>query len=279
MYCDLMDKFIGRGSSIVCRPLQIVSPCNPSQKLPIAPSGASSSPPTVTCNTVTTMSNRVRCPKCEQPPTQVGQFWICPQHGQVPPERPFIPLKIFLSYGHDANEELVRQIKADLEKRGHDVWFDKSGIKELGIMHGDDWRRAITDGIVGRHVLSFLSKHSIRDPGVCLDEISIAVGVNRGNIQTILVESEQEVKPPATVSHIQWLDMHDWRDRRGAGDVVWEEWYRGKFAEIVQVVESDKSQRFAGEIEKLAGYPQADLIGRSHFCAVAKGVLRAALAA
>src|ERR1700751_2269931 len=69
-------------------------------------------------------------------------------------------MRIFLSYGHDANEELVRRIKADLEKRGHDVWFDKSEIK-----FGDDWRRQITDGIIGSNrVLSFLSKHSTRNP-------------------------------------------------------------------------------------------------------------------
>ena len=96
-------------------------------------------------------------------------------------------MRIFLSYGHDSNEELVRRIKADLEKRGHDVWFDKNPEKEKGIRPGDDWRRAITDGIVGSHrVLSFLSKHSTRDPGVCLDEIAIAIGVKGGNIQTIL---------------------------------------------------------------------------------------------
>src|SRR6185295_15268397 len=107
------------------------------------------------------------------------------------PAQSISPLRIFLSYGHDANEELVRRIKADLEKRGHDVWFDKSGIK-----FGDDWRRAITDGIVGSNrVLAFLSKHSTRDPGVCRDEIAIAIGVKGGNIQTILVESEQEVQP------------------------------------------------------------------------------------
>lgn len=76
-------------------------------------------------------------------------------------------MKIFLSYGHDANEPLVKRIKSDLEARGHDVWFDKSGIKA-----GDDWRRAITDGIVGSDwVLSFLSRHSTRDPSVCLDEL------------------------------------------------------------------------------------------------------------
>lgn len=38
-------------------------------------------------------------------------------------------MRIFLSYGHDANEDLVRRIKADLEERGHDVWFDRSEIK------------------------------------------------------------------------------------------------------------------------------------------------------
>jgi uridine kinase len=46
---------------------------------------------------------------------------------------PHFKMKIFLSYGHDENEELVRLIKADLEKRGHDVWFDKNEIK-----FGDD---------------------------------------------------------------------------------------------------------------------------------------------
>src|SRR5436309_124758 len=96
-----------------------------------------------------------RCPKCNHALTKVGEFWICPQHGQVSLEEPFARLRIFLSYGHDPNEELVRRIKADLEKRGHDVWFDKNEIK-----FGDEWRRSITEGIVDSHrILSFLSKH------------------------------------------------------------------------------------------------------------------------
>lgn len=190
----------------------------------------------------------IHCPKCDHALTHVGQFWICPRHGQVSLESPDTPLRIFLSYGHDSNEELVRLIKADLEKRGHDVWFDKGEIKA-----GDDWRRAITDGIAGSHkFVSFLSKHSTRDPGVCLDEIAIGIGVKGGNIQTILVESETEVKPPASISHIQWLDMHDWKERRAAGESAWEEWYQAKLAEIVRVVESEESRRFAGEIETLS---------------------------
>lgn len=192
-------------------------------------------------------NNPALCPKCHRPLTQVGQFWICPRHDQVSLERPFAPLRIFLSYGHDANEELVHRIKADLEARGHDAWIDRSEIKA-----GDDWRREITDGVVdSNRVLSFLSKHSTRDPGVCIDEIGIALGVKGGNIQTILVEGESEVRPPPSISHIQWLDMHDWKEHRAAGEAAWEAWYRAKFDEIVAVVEGDESRRFAGEIEDL----------------------------
>jgi WD40 repeat protein len=156
-------------------------------------------------------------------------------------------MRIFLSYGHDSNEVLVRRIKHDLELRKHDVWFDQSKIKA-----GQDWRRAITEGIKDSDgVLSFLSKHSVRDPGVCLDEIGIAVGVKGGNIQTILVESETEVKPPPTVTHIQWLDMRDWKSRHESGGDDWVKWYAEKFAEIVAVLESDTTRRFAGEIQQL----------------------------
>ncbi|MFH0783078.1 MAG: toll/interleukin-1 receptor domain-containing protein [Pseudomonadota bacterium] len=196
------------------------------------------------------MPEIIHCPKCGQLLAQVGKFLICPEHGQVTMEKPFVPMRIFLSYGHDGNEELVRLIKAELERRGHDVWFDKAEIK-----FGDDWRRTITDGITGSHrFLSFLSKHSTRDPGVCLDEIAIAIGAKGGNIQTILVESEQEVKPPPSISHIQWLDMHDWKEQQAAGGAGWESWFQEKVAEIVRVVESEESQRFAGEIKALEDY-------------------------
>jgi WD40 repeat protein len=159
-------------------------------------------------------------------------------------------LRIFLSYGHDENEELVRLIKTDLEKRGHDVWFDKNEIK-----FGDDWRRSITDGIVESHrILSFLSKYSTRDPGVCLNEIAIAIGVKGGNIQTILVEGEKDVIAPSSISYVQWLDMHLWKEKRMAGREVWEKWYEEKFREMISVIESEESLRFAGEIETLSGY-------------------------
>ncbi len=214
------------------------------------------------------MTNEPICPECSSEHvvfSKKRKLHVCEDCGHTfPAEKPSVPLRIFLSYGHDSNEELVRRIKADLEQRGHDVWFDKTEIKA-----GDDWRRSITDGIAQSHqIVSFLSKHSTRDPGVCRDEIAIAIGVKGGNIQTILVESEQQVQPPQSISHIQWLDMHDWKEARGVvrtqkdkdgnpyavGDAAWEQWYLAKFDEIVRVVESDESRRFAGEIETLNGH-------------------------
>ena len=166
------------------------------------------------------------------PDSQAFLCYAC-KH-EFTPAKSFAPLRIFLSYGHDNNEELVRRIYADLKQRGHDVWFDKTEIK-----FGDEWRSSITDGILqSNRVLSFLSKHSTRDPGVCLDEIAIAIGVKGGNIQTILVESEREVKPPPSISHLQWLDMHDWKERRAAGEAAWDKGTVAKLADIIAVVES-----------------------------------------
>jgi tetratricopeptide (TPR) repeat protein len=192
----------------------------------------------------------VRCPICDHQLTYIDQYWHCPKHGKVSLEKTAKPLRIFLSYGHDSNEELACSIYYDLKKRGHDVRIDKSKIK-----FGDDWRRKITDCIIDSHlVLSLLSKHSTRDPGVCLDEIALAVGTRGGNIQSILVESEKEVTPPQSISHIQWLDMHDWKEWKKLGTPAWEQWYEGKLKEIIRVVESEESVRFAGEIKTLEEY-------------------------
>src|SRR6516162_7511324 len=122
-------------------------------------------------------------------------------------------MKLFLSYGHDNNAPLIEQIARDLEAAGHTPWIDKSQIKA-----GHDWRRMIVDGLSDSDwTLSFLSKHSVREPGVCLDELAIALHVKGGNIATVLVESEEDVAPPVSVRHVQWLDMHDWQARREQG--------------------------------------------------------------
>lgn len=55
----------------------------------------------------------MKCPQCQAEATRVGSFWVCGVHGPLPEPKPVAPLCVFLSYGHDENEELVRRIKAD----------------------------------------------------------------------------------------------------------------------------------------------------------------------
>jgi len=156
-------------------------------------------------------------------------------------------MRVFLSYGHDRNTPLIQQIRSDLEAAGHTVWIDTSQIK-----FGDDWRRSILDGIEKSDwTLGFLSRHSTRDPGVCLDELAIALHVRGGAIATVMVESEQDVLPPVSVSHIQWLDMHEWAAKKAAGRDDWDTWYRGKIGQILALLTAPATQRFAGEIEEL----------------------------
>lgn len=159
-------------------------------------------------------------------------------------------MKIFLSYGHDSNAPLIEKIKEYLSKDTegnlkHEVWIDTSEIKE-----GKDWREKITKGVLESDVvLAGLSKHSTRNPGVCRDEISISIGVKGGNIKTILLEPSDTVAPPAMISHIQWLDMSDWKEHEEDGFDG--EYFQERFRQIAKMIETPENERFNGEITKL----------------------------
>ena len=153
--------------------------------------------------------------------------------------------RIFLSYGHDAiSEEITARLRVDLEARGFDIWVDRHHIKG-----GDDWRREISEGLkTSSHVLALLSKHSTRKPGVCRQEIALALGPAKAHVYTVLVEPEPEVTPPLLISHIQWLDLHEW-PKRLEDPTAFENWYADKLSEVISVLE--RNQPFAGEIAEL----------------------------
>lgn len=155
-------------------------------------------------------------------------------------------LRIFLSYGHDVNEPLVQRLRADLEHRGHDVWIDTARLKS-----GEDWRSSIASAILDSSVvLGFLSAHSVRDPGVCLDELRIALSVRSARIHTILLEPAAQLSPPSTVADIQWLDMSEWRDHIG-DDGTADVWYDQRLEQLCDVLESDEVAAFEGEVSLL----------------------------
>jgi len=152
-------------------------------------------------------------------------------------------MEVFLSYGHPEHEICVLRIVDALRQRGHKPWFD------LEKLDTGDWREKLAEGI-GRSdaVVSCLSRHAVREPGVCLDELSIAVGVRGGNIQTILLEPEQVVEPPASLCHLQWLDMSQWREKLSAGEAVFRPWFDAHMARLFEVIESPESRSFVGQI-------------------------------
>ena len=152
-------------------------------------------------------------------------------------------MNIFFSYPRDANVPLVERVKADLELRGHAVWFDSDQIR-----YGTVWRDKITRGILGSdRVVAFLSKHAVRDPGVCLNEIAIALA-EKGDeaVVTVLVEPEGDVSAPVSITHIQWIRMDG--HHISAADAGW---YRTRFDQLVEVIERPGGVARNAELEQL----------------------------
>ncbi|MCX8513264.1 MAG: toll/interleukin-1 receptor domain-containing protein, partial [Chthoniobacteraceae bacterium] len=155
------------------------------------------------------------------------------------------PKRIFFSYGHDFNKPLIDRFKADLEKRGHSVWID---YKQLGTW--DDWKGGITRGIHDSQLaVAFLSIHSTRDPGVCRNEVAMALH-HFGMVYPVLVEKVPWESIPATIQHLQWPDLSDWQEKQQADTSEFERFYEERLLEIISKVEGDAT-RFASEAEVL----------------------------
>lgn len=193
----------------------------------------------------------IHCPRCGSDDVfSKGKSCICGECGkkfQLSSEtRRFQPMKLFLSYGH-LEAVICKRIEQALKARGHSVWFD-----EEQITHGSDWRERITQGIRDSNgVISCLSRHSVRKPGVCLDELSIAIGIRGGNIKTILLEPEKDVRPPASVCHLQWLDMSNWKTYYEQGEAVFQPWFDQNMAQLFEIIESEESRDFVGQIQAI----------------------------
>ena len=154
-------------------------------------------------------------------------------------------MRVFISYGHDENQAVVSMIKEYLVERGYDVWIDTSNIKK-----GHDWRERITDGLLASNgVLAFLSKHSVRNPGVCLDELRIALRIKHSYVQSILLESGDEVKPPSCLAERQWIDMKDWKN---ISDDRWEEYFHEKMSELLEALESTEVQKYEDDMNYIS---------------------------
>ena len=152
---------------------------------------------------------------------------------------------VFFSYGHDANSIVVEKLAADLRDLGYRIWIDKKNIRD-----GNNWRREITDGIVSSDMtFAFASRYSVRSPGVCLDELNIAVSVKAAWIQTVLLE--KGVEPPANIAERQYIDMSDWTIHYDKKTRVFDSWYDEMLEKVISVLEDPKNKQFSEEVEYL----------------------------
>ena len=149
------------------------------------------------------------CPKCGSSDVTFRskkQCYICEDcNFEFVPEKAFVPLRIFLSYGHDEHAAFAQRLAVDLKGHGHEVWFD------LERLITGDWEVYIEEGLkwvaenpgLGRVVL-VMTPHSVRRPdGYCLNEIARALDHHLFIIPIMLVWCT----PPLSISRIQWLDM------------------------------------------------------------------------
>ena len=162
---------------------------------------------------------------------------------------------IFFSYGHDKNEEIVFQLKDALHREGYKVWIDKEEI-----MPGKDWRDALTEGLVSASgLVGYLSRHSVRNPGVCLNELAIASRSSNCRIITVLLE--KGITPPLTVAHIQYVDMSDWQEKKQTPD--FDAWYIARVKEILDAIRRESS--ISGLIRGLREKLQPELSLNSYY--------------
>lgn len=141
-------------------------------------------------------------------------------------------LRIFLSYGHDESAFVVEEIRKLLLEKGHNPWVDKFNLKG-----GRDWRSQITNGILeSDDFLAFITNHSTKKPGVCLDEIAIALGIRSCQIQSVLLEKNASV--PSSISAKQWTDLSEWKQKYQQGEEVWKTWLAQKTNEIVAAIDN-----------------------------------------
>jgi RNA polymerase sigma factor (sigma-70 family) len=97
--------------------------------------------------------------------------------------------------------------------------------------------------------VAFLSVHSTRDPGVCRNEIAMALQ-HFGEVFPILVEEVPAESIPVKITQFQWPDLSRWREFRDREDLDFERFYEEKFLEIVSRVEGEDG-RFASESQVL----------------------------
>ena len=186
-------------------------------------------------------------------------IWECQNCGESfdPDERERMTeeINVFFSYAHDdKNSEngavVVDRLKQLIEEKSDrkiKIWLDTYSIPR-----NKDWRELITSGIVeSDRFVGFMSRKALRDPGVCRDELGIAVGSRYGIISCVLLEGERTLNLPAEFTERQWIDLSDWKKKRDEGEAEFERFLNDAADELIGILRDPETLRFNHEVKKL----------------------------
>ena len=186
-------------------------------------------------------------------------IWECQDCGESfdPDERERMTeeINVFFSYAHDdKNSEngavVVDRLKQLIEEKSDrkiKIWLDTYSIPR-----NKNWRELITGGIVeSDRFVGFMSQKALRDPGVCRDELGIAVGSRYGIISCVLLEGERTLNPPAEFTERQWIDLSDWKKKRDEGEAEFERFLNDAADELIGILRDPETLRFNHEVKKL----------------------------
>ena len=186
-------------------------------------------------------------------------IWECQDCGESfdPDERERMTeeINVFFSYAHDDESfengaVVVDRLKQLIEEKSGGkikIWLDTYSIPR-----NKDWRELITSGIVeSDRFVGFMSRKALRDPGVCRDELGIAVGSRYGIISCVLLEGERTLNPPAEFTERQWIDLSDWKKKRDEGEAEFERFLNDAADELIGILRDPETLRFNHEVKKL----------------------------
>lgn len=165
---------------------------------------------------------------------------------------------IFISYGHDDHEKLIKRFAQDLASEGFKVWVDYDVLVGSSL-----WEEQIENGITqSSTVVVFMTAHSMRRPdGYCLDEISYARMLNK----TIMPIKVQDVAPPISIARIQWIDMSEYITADGE---INEEYYQKQKNTIIGILRGEANLNYESDAQYLLSQKLNPLDNESYILSI-----------
>ena len=144
----------------------------------------------------------------------------------------------FISYSRSDKEFVEKQLVAELEARGKNVWFDLDDIEG-----GADWRERLSTGIRGARAFVFVISPASVASEPCRDELAQAKGLGKPFVPIVRIDVPPE-QVPEELERSHWIflretdpvDTHldevvkavdadlDWRDKHNELTIQAHDW-------------------------------------------------------